>query len=849
MAEKINMTPKQSGDQLTAAEFNTIVGKIDAAIEEVNGHASSLAEAQQALGGLADDLDSESQARQQADSGKVDKQEGLGLSENSFTTPEKTKLAAIDHQVSQVVTWETGEAKPVILADKLAGELVEGKTHVVTIITFNDESTAATIKVVGDNVVDFAADLDGAVIAIAENTDGSIIIGGNFTGMLKKLAADGTEVAEFAANMPELNGEVIAVAVNTDGSIIIGGNFTGMLKKLAADGTEVAAFAANIPVLDSVIHSIAINGDGTILIGLHYTETYNMLIKLAADGTEVAAFTANLPAFDDDIYSIAINADGTIITGGMFTGYLKKFNADGTKVNTFSENLPALDSYVNAIAINADGTIIIAGDFTGKLKKLNADGTEDATFSAAIPALDGNVKCIAIDEDGNIYFGGSFSGCLGKILATGVADEVFQPIAEINDLVNDIIVSDGIYVGGGTENYIDKLNILTGQKYEYNDYQLNKKVDKEPGKGLSTNDYTDEDRAKVRALYPQASVIVQTTSDPLQNGINLLEAYVQAKLLQPGGEPLSETNRAVLLILPGNYQLGETPLILDTSFIDVVGLSSERTHQRIMANTDSIYGNCVIRQTAGDIKIKNLTLELVCSNSLAETLNNNDADSAVYFPDNNLGNTYLDNIELIVVDEGTAHATRRGVGYSGEYRNIKIEGGSAFCSGAYDLSGNFVNIISFWSIFNTTSGSIVGFFSNIFADLVEKTGFTTDNGNIYGAFENMELRADAGAIKTNSGEFEAYCKNVKCDSGFVAEEINGKFYNCIGAFIGKLSGNFYNCECRDQYGFGGQTGSISGLLYYCINRCDEVFKVPVDEGKIYASVDSAGFHAVIEPES
>ena len=36
MADKINMVPKQSGEQLTAAEFNNIISKIDLAIDEVN---------------------------------------------------------------------------------------------------------------------------------------------------------------------------------------------------------------------------------------------------------------------------------------------------------------------------------------------------------------------------------------------------------------------------------------------------------------------------------------------------------------------------------------------------------------------------------------------------------------------------------------------------------------------------------------------------------------------------------------------------------------------------------------------------------------------------------------------
>jgi len=70
--------------------------------------------------------------------------------------------------------------------------------------------------------------IDGSVLALAIQTNHSVIIGGSFysqgtvPGYLARLNADGTTDTTFDGY---LSGAVYAIAIQTDGKIVIGGNF------------------------------------------------------------------------------------------------------------------------------------------------------------------------------------------------------------------------------------------------------------------------------------------------------------------------------------------------------------------------------------------------------------------------------------------------------------------------------------------------------------------------------------------------------------------------------------------------------------------------------------------------
>lgn len=72
-----------------------------------------------------------------------------------------------------------------------------------------------------------------------------------------------------------------------------------------------------------------------------------------------------------------------------------------------------------------------------------------------------------------------------------------------------------------TSNYATKV---------YVDDELNKKVDKIAGKGLSTNDYTNEDKTKVDAIPADAKYTDTTYSTATQTTNGLMSSVDKIKL-------------------------------------------------------------------------------------------------------------------------------------------------------------------------------------------------------------------------------------------------------------------------------------------------------------------------------
>ncbi len=444
MAEKINMSPKQAGDQLIAPEFNNVVAKVDAAIEELNQVVATGGNTGTAIAALQEAITAEQQARIQADSGKVDTVAGKGLSTNDFTSAAAEKLANIAPQTSQLITWATGEEKPTIAADKLVGELVEGKTHIVTLFDLGVEKSLAEIKVVGVNQEKFVPIL----LSSTENflhagQEGVFVRHLEAPYYLKKYALNGQEDTNYNSNLPSLDGYVHELLWHPDGGVLIRGGFSGYLKKINADGTEDAAFLANLPELPFNLDACYILTDSRVIVVR--AESYVKLLN--ADGSEDTNFSFPASFLDavDDFYS---TADGGFIciVNQEFSSLLQKFHANGSEDATVNANLPELDGGIDVLCPLPDGSIIVAGNFTGSLKKLNADGTENTAFAANVPEFDDSIINAFIASDNSLIVLGEFSGLVKKINADGTEDSAYTvniPESYLNAAGAEIISSEG----------------------------------------------------------------------------------------------------------------------------------------------------------------------------------------------------------------------------------------------------------------------------------------------------------------------------------------------------------------------------------------------------------------------
>jgi uncharacterized delta-60 repeat protein len=352
---------------------------------------------------------------------------------------------------------------------------------------------------------------NGNVTSIAIQSDGKLIIGGQFTtfngvtvNRIVRLNSDGTRDTTFTTNTgTAFNNTVQTIAIQSDGKLIIGGQFTtfngvtvNYIVRLNSDGTRDTPFTTNTGTGPAnVVETIAIQSDGKIVIGGVFSTfngvTVNRIVRLNADGTRDTTFTTNTgTGFNNTIISIAIQSDGKLVIGGgptTFNGVtvnrIVRLNSDGTRDTTFTTNTgTAFDITVNVIAIQSDGKIVIGGVFSSfngaivnRIVRLNSDGTRD-TGIAISSAFNNTVRSIVIQSDGKLIIGGDFTTFNGvtvnrivRLNSDGTRDTAFTTNAgtAFNSSVLSIAIqSDGKLVIGGaffafngaTANRIVRLN-------------------------------------------------------------------------------------------------------------------------------------------------------------------------------------------------------------------------------------------------------------------------------------------------------------------------------------------------------------------------------------------------------
>ena len=228
----------------------------------------------------------------------------------------------------------------------------------------------------------------GRVRAIEEQPDGRILFAGDFTdiggeprGRIARLNTDGTLDSSFGGSEAGAgNGAVLAVALQDDGRILIGGTFTTVheeprnrIARLNPDGTLDPKFAVGLSGLS--VSSIVVQPDGKILIGGTFDsvngEPRGSVARLNPDGAIDSTFGDGWTGAENPvspvIHSVALQADGRILVGGRFTVFngearnrLARLHRDGT----LDQTLTGADDYVRSVTVQPDGDILVAGAFT-----------------------------------------------------------------------------------------------------------------------------------------------------------------------------------------------------------------------------------------------------------------------------------------------------------------------------------------------------------------------------------------------------------------------------------------------------------------------------------------------------
>ena len=304
-------------------------------------------------------------------------------------------------------------------------------------------------------------------------------------------------------------------------------------------------------------------------------------------------------------------------------------------------------------------------------------------------------------------------------------------------------------------------------------------------------------------------ITVKVTDDAKENGAALIAAYTAAKALTPNGAALSATNRACVIVPPGKYDLdcgienACVPLVLDTEFVDIVGLTSDNSLQHVYG-TPPATNSGVIVQTANDVHILNLTVEILTEVEEVEgnyAYNYDDTDSAAYWPDTDLTAVIIDNCRF-VGDEGATgllFSMRFGIIYSGTFTS---------CTGGNESFG--------------AGGTASGTFTSC-------TGGAGSFGG-YGEASGTFTSCTGGDYSFGSGGGTASGTFTSCTGG------NYSF----GGSDGTASGTFTSCTGgNESFGAGG---TASGTFTFCKGGVDSFNNRTLAEGgKIYACVDDGGF--------
>jgi hypothetical protein len=355
-----------------------------------------------------------------------------------------------------------------------------------------------------------------------------------------------------------------------------------------------------------------------------------------------------------------------------------------------------------------------------------------------------------------------------------------------------------------------------------------------------------------------------TSSAVAQPGDDLVAKYAEAvALTAPNGSPRSATNRASLVIFPGEYTLSET-LNISASFVDVIGLgSTDKSPLVLIPTSDSNPYGVNVLASASDVKVVGIGVFggeggfQVSGESTSQIFENCATAGSNDFG----GNGVYTN----------CNATGSAFNGSGTYNNCRAEensfngNGTSYtncigadkCFGFYDSGNNTLN-----GIYENCTAGEYSFGANI-TYVVTISGATFKNCrggakcfgnsdvnvNINGnsIFENCTAgnnsfgSTNGGNIATVGPATFTNCTGGESSFGADRGIASGTFTNCIagsGSFAsdGDASGTFSNCVAGlNSFGFGA-SGTLTGSLFYC-RLTSGTYTAPTGSGLIRLCID------------
>jgi uncharacterized delta-60 repeat protein len=282
---------------------------------------------------------------------------------------------------------------------------------------------------------------DAEITAAVLQPDGRIVVAGRFThfneilhNRVCRLNANGSVDQSFGLGAG-INNSVFALALQSDGRIVVGGQFTQVdltqlfnLARLNTNGSVDSTFdPGNGPNGD--VNAIVIQPDGAIIIGGTFIG-YNGfarggIARVLSNGMLDSSFDSGVGT-GGNVFALALQHNGQIVLGGRFVQYaginrtyIARVFSNGSLDSGFN---PVPDNWVQSLAVEPDDRILVGGFFTAVnsvsrscIARLNTNGAVDATFDPGFGCLGSltndatQVRSIALQLFGRVLAGGVFT--------------------------------------------------------------------------------------------------------------------------------------------------------------------------------------------------------------------------------------------------------------------------------------------------------------------------------------------------------------------------------------------------------------------------------------------------------
>ncbi len=302
-----------------------------------------------------------------------------------------------------------------------------------------------------DNTFNPGTGANNTVNAIAIQSDGKAIIAGNFTSYngtsinrIARLNIDGSLDNTFSIGTGA-NNQIYALTLQSDGKIIIGGNFTSYngtninrIVRLNTNGSLDNTYNVGTGV-NNEVRKIVLQADGKSIVVGNFS-SYNgtgrvRIVRINTDGSLDNTFNPGTGAVNDyfnpsTIYDAVLQSDGKMIIAGQFTSYngtgkhsVARINTDGSLDNTFNPGTGIGNNWgvgLYAVVLQPNGEVIIGGNFSsfdGKVKngisRLNSNGSVDESFDVGTGAEGewgqaASVYALNIHSTDKLLFAGDF---------------------------------------------------------------------------------------------------------------------------------------------------------------------------------------------------------------------------------------------------------------------------------------------------------------------------------------------------------------------------------------------------------------------------------------------------------